>query len=181
MKFLIEISTQKRDIPTRLPGVDNPGVDYLLANGWRYADDATIPALTEGVTRSEIQWADSGDSVNAVAVYTERATADIESEQAAITKAASLERWIMDNAFLLVCNAYFGTVEKRGTTDLLKKAFEIVAVDQVAGMRAFAVVIGLDKELVRVGGDRWWDTCVWHQDADAIAGAQAMLAEMGAT
>jgi len=42
-------------------------------------------------------------------------------------------------------------------------------------MMAFGVVIGLDKELVREAGDRWWDSCAWHDDADAIAGARQYL------
>lgn len=102
------------------------------------------------------------------------------AEQAAAHKTASLERWTLDNAFLMVCQSYFGDIQKRGTADLLKKAFEIVSVDQVAGMKAFAVVIGLDKELVRVSGDRWWDSCKWHDDADAVAMAQMTLKAMGA-
>jgi hypothetical protein len=137
--------------------------------------ESKLPALQAGYERTitGVDY-DTGE-----ATYIDRATAEIEAEAEQAHKSASLERWVLDNAFLLVCQSYFGDIEKRGTAALLKKAFEIVAVDQVAGMKAFAVVIGLDKELVRVSGDRWWDDCEWHQDADAIAGAQALLKEMG--
>lgn len=146
------------------------------AVGWRL--NCEQPPVPDGMTRMSEAFVDD-DGERGRWVVAEVATAVVEAAEAAAVKAANIERWILDNAFLLVCQSYFGTLEKRGTTALLKKAFEIVAADQVAGMRAFAVVIGLDKELVRVAGDRWWDSCEWHNDPDAIAGAQAMLAEMG--
>ena len=83
MKTLINIETQSTTIPDRLPGIDNPNADTLLANGWRYADPDGIPALADGYTRSAIRWEDSGDSVNAVAVYQDRLIAEITAEQQA--------------------------------------------------------------------------------------------------
>jgi hypothetical protein len=157
-------------------GTYPPTEEQKRAAGWR--ECPPVPEVAAGYTRIGTPRLVEIDGVTQWEV-TDRATAELEAEAAEAVKAASLERWVLDNAFLMVCQGYFGDVQKRGTAELLKKAFDIVAADQVAGMKAFAVVIGLDKELVRVAGDRWWDDCVWHDDADAIAGAQALLQEMG--
>jgi hypothetical protein len=162
--------------PNQIGAVVNADWPTAQAEGWRKCPPE--PPLAEGYSRQHITLVE-GDGEYGQWQVVDRSIAEMEAEEDAAVKAANIERWILDNAFLMVCQSYFGTPEKRGTAELLKKAFEIVAVDQVAGMKAFAVVIGLDKELVRVSGDRWWDDCGWHDDADAIAGAQALLQEMG--
>ena len=158
--------------PNPLNGVYNPPAELKYANGFRIMPDA--PPLAEGYTRISITPADL-DGIHGQWVVVDRLTSDIEAEEAAANKAAHLDRWILENAFMMVCQQYFGTPGKRGTKELLGKAFELMEMDAKAAMTAFAVVIGLDKELVRAGGDLWWDGCEWHDDPDAIAGAAAYL------
>jgi hypothetical protein len=40
------------------------------------------------------------------------------------------------------------------------------------------LVIGLNTELVREAGVRWWDECHWTENPDIIATAEAKLKEM---
>jgi hypothetical protein len=104
------------------------------------------------------------------------AQATLDAEKAAAEyRAANLQLWIYHNAFFLLIQNYFGDMTKRGTKELLAKAFTLADTDLKAAMQAFGVMVALDKELVRTGGDLWWDTAEWHNDPDAIAGAQEYL------
>jgi len=160
--------------PNPLNGVYNPTDEMKYSAGYRIAPER--PAIPDGFTETSCVLGD-GDGVTGAWVQTVRPTADIEAEQAAADKVANLPRWCYENAFLLVCQSHFGTLEKRGTAELLKKGFEMMEtgtpVAQVMG--AFGMVIAIDKELTRMGGDLWWDSVTWHNDADAIAGAQTIL------
>lgn len=160
--------------PNPLNGVYNPSKEMQYAAGYR--EVPPLPEVLDDFTRTDLFLAE-GDGVTGAWVQTVRPTADIEAEQAAADKAANLPRWCYENAFLLVCQSHFGTLEKRGTAELLKKGFEMMEtgtpVAQVMG--AFGLVISIDKELTRMGGDLWWDSVTWHNDADAIAGAQQIL------
>ncbi len=108
MKTLINIADQSTVIPDKLGEYDNPNADTLLAHGWRYADPDGIPALADGYTRSAIQWEDSGDGVNAVAVYQDRANADITAEQYA-ARCADFQR-LIPHAYMFraLMRQYFG-------------------------------------------------------------------------
>lgn len=169
---MINIHTQSREVPNRIGGTYNPTVEMLRTEGWR--EEPELPPIADGYERGPVTYVE-GDGVTAQAVYQDTLIADRLAAEAAANKAANLDRWILENAFLMVCQQYFGTLEKRGTKELLGKAFELVETNTKAAMTAFGVVIGLDKELVRAAGDRWWDSCVWHDDPDAVAGARAYL------
>jgi hypothetical protein len=159
-----------------------PDADLLAAGFRRY--DGAVPPIADGYERltGPVYVQDPDNAERCIATFadtliqdrTDREAAQA-TAQAAADRAAAMPRWILDNAFLLVCQQYFGTPEKRGTKELLAKAFGLVETDTKAAMTAFGVVIGLDKELVREAGDRWWDTCEWHDDAEAIAGARRYL------
>lgn len=144
-------------------------------DGWRYV--ITVP---HGERYKESQWIDDGTYYQEITIdYSESEWSTIVSErqaaEAASLRAISLPRWILENAFLLVCQQYFGDTTKRNTKELLIKAFQLMEVDQKAAMMAFAVVIGLDKELTRLAGECWWDSCEWHDDPEAITQAQIYL------
>lgn len=172
MSTWIRLSDQRRYAGEDVAGWKNPTPEILLANGYRIAPE--LPPVAEGYERGPVTYAE-GDGVTAQAVYQDTLIADRIAAEAAANKAANLGRWILENAFLMVCQQYFGTLEKRGTKELLGKAFELVETNTKAAMTAFGVVIGLDKELVRAAGDRWWDSCEWHDDPNAVAGARAYL------
>jgi hypothetical protein len=173
------IHTQATDIPANIDGETPPSEATLRAYGWRI--EPPIPPIAEGYTRTSTRPDGApgllieGDGVTGEWEVVDVLTADIEAAQAAENKAANIARWILENAFLMVCQQYFGDLTKRGTKELLAKAFELVDADQKAAMLAFGVVIGLDKELTRIAGSMWWDSCEWHNDPDAIGGAAAYL------
>lgn len=165
MKFLIEISTQSREVPTRLPGVDNPNETTLLANGRRWADDATIPALADGYTRSAIRWEDSGDGVNAVAVYQDRANAEITAEQYAADLAANGTRYALQNQYLALCDQLAGGTNhvKLGFADLEAIVKGLMATDPNTAVALSLQLLTLNAALVREGGVQWWDNCEWKE------------------
>lgn len=116
------------------------------------------PALIDG------QIIDAGDAVRA----------ELEAEHYAADKAANLKTWIYEDAFMILCQRFFGSTEKRGTMDLLAKAKDLLAqglVTEAQLMELFGLVISIDKELTRLNGVMWWDSIVFHDDQDAIAGA----------
>jgi len=165
-----------RPMPGAYSSLSNPKLHDLTQFGWR----EYVPSGEANIKTSH--WTDDGRTMRQIvdAVWTQAEidaqAADAAAAQAAEYKAANLERWILENAFILMCQQYFGTPEKRGTKELLAKAFELMDTeDEKRAMMAFGVVIGLDKELVRTAGDRWWDSCEWHDNPDAIAGARKYL------
>jgi hypothetical protein len=155
----------------------------MQAQGYLWYDQLSdLPAAQPGYEIENVRFEDAGNGRAALRWDTYNAAdrqARQESEARIADKTANLPRWILENSFLLLCQAYFGTTEKRSTKELLAKAFELLQVDQAAAMKAFAAVIGLDKELTRASGVLWWDSCMWHDDPDAITLAQAVLKEMG--
>lgn len=171
---LKNIYTQSETIPAQIDGTYPPTREQLLMAGWR--DVPELPVLADGNVRVSARLVE-GDGVTGAWEVVDRLAADIEAEARAADKAANLDRWCYENAFMLLCQSYFGVLEKRGTADLLKKGYEMIAqgtpVAQV--MAAFGLVISIDKELTRMGGDRWWDSVTFHNDPDAIAGAQKIL------
>ena len=185
----INLDTQSSTLPRMIVRADGatvfppfPDAD-LLSAGWRKYD-GTVPPVADGYERltGPVYAQDTDNAERCVATFADTLIQDRldrqaaqAAAQAAAERAALLPRWILENAFLLVCQQYFGTPEKKGTKELLGKAFALTDTDQKAAMLAFGVVVGLDKELVREAGDRWWDSCEWHDDADAIAGAQQYL------
>lgn len=172
----VNLETQSQTPPTMIDGTTPPLADQLLAAGWRLWDETepTVPDGMEivGAAHWEQDPDDRRKAVKRVTLGSVALRLELEATRA---RAAALPRWILENAFLMVCQQYFGTSEKRGTKELLGKAFALVETDQKAAMAAFGVVIRLDKELVRAAGDLWWDSCEWHEDAEAIAGARQYL------
>jgi hypothetical protein len=127
---------------------------------WFVGPPPTTPAMIDGVL------ADAGDDVRAV----------LAQEVVAADLAANGERYVLENVFFLLCNQHFGDMTKRGTKELLEKAFTIMETDQKAAMTAFGVMVGLDKELTRIAGARWWDTVAWHPDPpELVTAAQKYL------
>jgi hypothetical protein len=179
MDTWIHLATQSKQVPHCIDATIPPRSDQLLAAGWRKYDGA-VPLIPEGYERltGPVYAQDPTDPERCIATFADtpiQDRLDREATQAAADRAALLPRWILENAFLLVCQQYFGTLDKKGTKELLAKAFDLIDVDTKAAMVAFGVVVGLDKELVREVGDRWWDSCEWHDDAEAIAGARQYL------
>ena len=164
MKTLINIADQSTILPNKLGGIDNPNETTLLANGWRWADDATIPALAEGVTRSPISWADSGDGVNAVAVYTDRPTANITAEQYAADLAANGTRYALQNQYMALCGQLTGQAPcKLGFAELQAIVEGMMATDPNTAMGLSVRLLTLNAALVREGGVQWWDNCVFTE------------------
>lgn len=163
------IHTQSTNIPPQIGNIINPDEATLLANGWRYEPE--LPEQDNGFERLTPPTLIEGDGR-----YGEWELHDtLIADRIAAEKAANIDRWIYEDAFMLLCQSQFGTLEKQGTRDLLGKAFEIMQADQITAMKLFAIVIGIDKELTRMAGVNWWDGVTFHNDPDAIGGAQVVL------
>jgi hypothetical protein len=72
----------------------------------------------------------------------------------------------IENNFIKLCNALFGTPEKRGfdeityALEVLKQTNFQLAVD--LGLK----FSGVNQEGLREIGNKWWDDCAWHPEIE---------------
>jgi len=135
-----------------------------------YADPETgeeLPLMTS-VPIKYCKW--SGVMLEAM-TQEERATRDAyDADQAAIAEAerqaakpAKLKS--AENKFFDLCNAIFGNYEKRGF-DELNTAIETLTTTDPSTATALAIrLLAVDAECKREGGNSWWDTAAYHEEA----------------
>lgn len=180
MKKLIHIATQSDTIPTKLGATDNPGVDTLIANGFRWCDDATIPALAEGYERSAVRWDDSGDGVNGVAVYQDRLTAEIQAENYVMDLTLNGPRYVLENQYIILCDALRQSLgqqpaqTKLGFEELPAMMMALKAANVAAYETLRDAMDMVNAALIRYDV-RWWDGAVYHTQPELQAASLKIL------
>ncbi len=183
--FWINLATQRRTIPNEIEGTFNPAANpsLMYAHGWRLASEPDAPA--EGYERlgavTYIQ--DPNDAERAVAVYTDTLVQDRLDAEAAVQTAAqaaafaaNTERFTYQNAYLMLCDQLRGNQshERMGFPQIATALAILKGTDAAAYETLRDGFSFLNQALLRID-NRWWDECVWVDNAEIIQAAQGVL------
>jgi hypothetical protein len=180
----ININTQQTEIPSTVgitKGVtwDN-SQEMLKELGWRIRPE--LPPVEEGYERLSVVYVE-GDGTTASAQYTDTLIQDrLNAEEAARQALAAqqaqqaiideqnrqlnkpLELKKTENNFLLICEQLSGNRNKLGFEELNTIIEGLLVSDQNTAVVLSIKLLSLDAAGKRLGGNLWWDDCVWHED-----------------
>jgi hypothetical protein len=181
MKKNIHTGAELADWPNQVGATVNATPEQAQAAGWRDAGDP--PEVQAGYVRQSATWTEAGgwQVVDIPQAQLDAEAAAVRQSQAVEEFKANATRYTLQNIYILLCDQVFGTDKRiaRGTEELLGRAKELQAAGQKDAVINLAMlVIGLNTELVREAGVRWWDECHWTENPDIIATAEAQLKEM---
>ena len=180
MRFLIEIATQNTKRPTKLGNSDNPDETILIANGFRWADDSTIPAVQDGYERSPVRWGDAGDGINAVAVYEDTLKADRLASEYAADLAENGPRYVLENQYIILCDVLRTALggqaarEKLGFDELPTMMLTLKAGNHATYEQLRDAMDMINSALIRYDV-RWWDTAMWHSQPELAESSNAIM------
>jgi len=177
MKKNIITGAESTDWPNVIGGTVNAEPSRAQAEGWREKPEQ--PPLEDGYTRVSATFGE-GDGVTGAWTVVDRATSEIDAEQATADLAANGERYVLENQYILLCDVLRQALgqdpnqQKLGFDVLPVMMLTLKAVNKDAYEKFRDAMDMLNSALIRYDV-RWWDGAVWHAQPELTEATQAIM------
>jgi hypothetical protein len=172
------INTQSETIPDQIDGTYPPTIEQLRAAGWR--DVPPQPPLEAGFSRVSATFGEGLDGVTGAWTVVDRATVEIDAEQAAVDLAVNGERYVLENQYILLCDVLRQALgqapnqQKLGFDALPVMMLTLKAANKDAYEKFRDAMDMLNSALIRYDV-RWWDGAVWHAQPELAEATNAIM------